>query len=348
MTPEAQGDSEAEVLSLRAVQLHQLGYYAEADSLYKQVLEKSPTTKQMLRLYGALQRQMIPGASLAPWRVVWQAQPAYLWEAEWLSYLLGDTPQGESIVDTGRKVCHENMIVIDNRLSANAEGYYADAYAKGCNVILIHLSDESYIDDCSCYEWCNAVFRNYWSVKHLDNRRVEFFPLGYKTGFSKTTIPKKADERQYLWSFMGNAKHPSRKLMLDAIQGIGSNFTHFTSTFNSSDTLPTEKYREIMEQTIFVPCPSGGSNLESFRVWEALEAGCIPIVERRGNFDYFRSACATHPFPTVSDWKDVASVLKGSLLTWENLRMQCMTWWQTYKTTLKARITAATHSGWSI
>jgi len=96
-----------------------------------------------------------------------------------------------------------------------------------------------------------------------------------------------------------------------------------------------------MDDSIFVPCPAGWQNLESFRTWEALEAGCIPIVERRPQFDYYAALCEDYPFPSVTDWAEAAPVLEMSDTDLEALRQRCADWWQERKAALRARIGAA-------
>ena len=49
-----------------------------------------------------------------------------------------------------------------------------------------------------------------------------------------------------------------------------------TKRFNEGDH---SLYREVLEASTFTLCPSG-TNEETFRVWESLEAGSIPILKR--------------------------------------------------------------------
>jgi hypothetical protein len=205
-------------------------------------------------------------------------------------------------------------------------------------VVLFHLADEWYTDDCAAYTWCDRVFRNHWTFMHADNRKVMFFPLGYKTGFSHQNLSKTAAEHRHLWSFMGDANKSTRQAMLKAVRGIGENFVHLTSGFNSTDALPVERYREIMGESIFVPAPCGWQKLESFRAWEALEAGSIPIVERRPQFDYFATLCGDYPFPCISDWSQAADIMRKDMAELEDLRQRCWDWWQLYKVDIRTQV----------
>jgi hypothetical protein len=338
-------DAETATLFKQALQLHQLGILDRAGRLYVKVLEKHPQAKQVMDLYNRLRRQTAGRpASSSPWRVVWQHPPTESWEADWLRYLLADVPQGEPVVDTTHTVCFENMIVIDHRIARSAEPYYANASFQGCSVVLFHLSDEWYADDYSCYRWCDRVFRNHWTFMHADNRKVIFFPLGYKSGFARERAGKTAAERQYRWSFVGDANKSSRQSMLEALRPFDGHFVHLTSGFNAADALPTDRYREIMEESVLVPCPAGWQNLESFRTWEALEAGCIPIVERRAHFDYYAALCGGsaagdgYPFPSVIDWAEAADILGHDADELEALRQRCSAWWQAHKARMRAGI----------
>ncbi|MGD0493220.1 MAG: exostosin family protein [Steroidobacteraceae bacterium] len=337
MSDQTQIDADSAVFFKQAMQLHQLGIYDRAARLYARVLEKFPQHKQAMYLYNRLRRHNA-AASSSPWRVVWQHEPSGLWDEDWLDYLLADVPKGERVVDTKHSVFFDKMIVVDRNLSAAAEPYYANASFQGSHVVLFHLADEWYTDDYACYTWCDRVFRNHWTFMHAENRKVMFFPLGYKTGFSSRKPSKPAAERRYLWSFMGDANKSSRQAMLKAVQGIGESFVHLTSGWNSPDALPTQRYREVMDESIFVPAPCGWQNLESFRAWEALEAGCIPIVERRPQFDYFATLCGDYPFPSISDWSQAADFLKKDLAELEQLRQRCSAWWQAHKADIRSRI----------
>jgi hypothetical protein len=53
---------------------------------------------------------------------------------------------------------------------------------------------------------------------------------------------------------------------------------NFTGLYNGHN-LPTEAYRRTLLESVFTICPSGHSS-ETFRLFEAVEAGSIPIVDR--------------------------------------------------------------------
>ena len=88
---------------------------------------------------------------------------------------------------------------------------------------------------------------------------------------------------------------PTRKNMIDNMKKVSNYFFLETTNWGRSDpkSLTVSECRDLMLNTIFIPCPGGWANMDSFRVYESLECGCIPIVEK-SPYDYFRVF-----FPTI-------------------------------------------------
>jgi hypothetical protein len=50
---------------------------------------------------------------------------------------------------------------------------------------------------------------------------------------------------------------------------------------------------------------------ETWRLYEALEAGATPIIERHARLDYFRDLLGEdHPIPTFKKWSDAAQFMR--------------------------------------
>jgi hypothetical protein len=284
-------------------------------------------------LQGAcLQGAGLQGACRSTPRIVLQCNLKHMWERDWLQYLLGAN-WSEPVEDCEYTIFTETMIVIDNHLDHRSAQYYREAYRRGCKIMLIHLSDEGFRDNPESYQWCAAVWRNLWSPVYAAHKNVQFFALGYKQGYPVGRPDVPSGQRPDMWCFAGDLKKSSRKAMHDAMMQIPGGKVHLTSGFGSADALDTEAYFAFLNASIFSPCGAGFENLDSFRVYESLEAGCIPIVERREAFDYFTHLLGPHPLPTVSDWTEVADMI-ANLQTEnriERLRLDCVRWWKAYK-----------------
>jgi hypothetical protein len=129
--------------------------------------------------------------------------------------------------------------------------------------------------------------------------------------------------------------------MLAAMSAVDGGFFHGTYGTHPHPQLPDLKaplavgdYARIMSETIFAPCPSGWENLDSFRVCEAFEAGCIPIVEKRPGFDYFQRLMPGHPALTIERWSEAPALIRSRMNSREAVerkRLECWDWWKTYK-----------------
>lgn len=331
--PHSQTSSEALRAAMRRFES---GLYEQAGQQVLSILQKNPDDQEALYVLRLVERRLARPRPAAKPKVIWQFDPKGAWESDWLRLLLDDAV-GETVVDNTWTQLAETMIVVDNRLVDAKVPYYRRAFEAGCRIVLVHLSDEAFKDDLGAYRYCDAVIRNYYSELLAESSKIQFIPLGFKTGFANgATTRKSAHDRKYLWSFAGDAKKLTRAEMLTAMGALDGGFQHLTEGFGSADALSTSDYRALLDDTIVVPCPGGWSNLETFRVYEALEAGCIPIVEKRPNFDYFTRLLGPHPMPTVMTWSEAADLVKrlhaeGGL---EPLRQKCTAWWNGYKPAL--------------
>ena len=91
---------------------------------------------------------------------------------------------------------------------------------------------------------------------------------------------------------------------------------------------------EILTSTEFIPCPNGFVHPETYRLYEALECGCIPIVENA--YKYYDRLFPNNPFLKIDKWMEAKSIIKE----WKQnqivqKREECKTWWSQYKKKLQ-------------
>jgi len=312
-----------------AIRRFESGLFEQAGVQLLAILQKNPSDADALYFLRLVERRLARDQAIPKPTLIWQFNPAQSWEHDWLHTLL-DGCYGEEIVDNTWSKTARTMIVVDNRLVPGKLDYYRRAFDAGCRIILVHLSDEAFKDDLGAYRYCDGVVRNYYSELLADDTHVHFIPLGCKAGFCRDGATKPAAVRKYLWSFAGDAKKITRAEMLKAMEPLGKGSTHLTEGFGSKDALSTDDYRVLMDESVFAPCPGGWSNLETFRVYEALEAGAIPIVEKRPGFDYYTALLGAHPMPSFFTWAEAAAFV-ADVRDVERLRGACMEWWRALK-----------------
>jgi hypothetical protein len=253
------------------------------------------------------------------------------------------------IVDGRYTKIEDGCIVVDNRIGSQKARYYFELLKRNCRFGIFHLSDERFLDDCGVYEFANFVMRNYWSRTFSPDRRVLAVPLGLMNGFRVET-QRTASERRYTWAFAGDARKSTRGAMVQAMSAVERGFFHSTAgedsredlaAFDLKPPLGIADYAAILSDAVFAPCPAGWENLDSFRVCEAFEAGCIPIVETRPSYDYFHHLMPGHPGLAVRSWHEAPGLLRPLLANpaaLETKREECTRWWRAYRTALSSRV----------
>jgi hypothetical protein len=120
-------------------------------------------------------------------------------------------------------------------------------------------------------------------------------------------------DRDYLMSFSGFVGNGGeRRAMMQSASALRSTFSRVflkeTEAFEKG--LTREDYSVLMSDTMLALCPAGGS-YETFRLTEALMAGCIPVVVARPTQWYD----PVEETAWIRSWSDLGGVLKWLLDT---------------------------------
>ena len=94
---------------------------------------------------------------------------------------------------------------------------------------------------------------------------------------------------------------------------------------------------EVLSSTESIPCPNGFFHPETYRVYEALECGSIPIVENA--YKYYDRLFPNNPFLKVDMWANAKNIIKN----WKKdqikeKRDECKNWWNDLKNKLQETI----------
>ena len=173
--------------------------------------------------------------------------------------------------------------------------------SKGIDFNVIHLSDEFCTDDISFYYFptCKRVIRNYIRADVPPNCIT--IPLGfhYKPINSKTFT-----SRKLLWSFHGTDWF-HRKDTLSHLSEFLPHNCHLTPTWNDPSMTKEDTYLSTLANSKFCPILRG-NNVETFRMYECLEAGSIPIYVRSEGDELY--------------WKFISNIGLMNIETWEKAK----------------------------
>jgi hypothetical protein len=141
-----------------------------------------------------------------------------------------------------------------------------------------------------------------------------------------------------LWGFAGQAANPSRRSLLAAVEGRVDGLLAVSGGF--SQGMPREEYVRFMCDVAIVPSPAGGVDPEGFRLYEGLEAGCLPVSQRTmpdwdDPIDWWRWTLGEPaPWPVVDRWAEFPVLLDSYALHPAILQRDANVagaWWQGYK-----------------
>jgi len=225
------------------------------------------------------------------------------------------------------------LIIVDSSVEEKVE-LYTKLNAICSRIFLFHLGDESgSYNLLPIYDNCNYIWRPFCSGKYFNNNKVKCIPIGYKSGISN----KQKNNKKYKWAFTGTPHKTSRHDLLFQFSEIKPFFCHKTEKFDRK-IISVEEMSEVLSSTQFIPCPNGFFHPETYRLYEALECGCIPIVENA--YQYYDRLFPNNPFLKIDKWADAKTVVKS----WgedqiKKKREECMTWWKNEKNKIQEFIT---------
>lgn len=161
------------------------------------------------------------------------------------------------------------------------------------------------------------------------------FPLGWPPD-CPNLLPRyhvEAEARPSDWVFAGQVTHDRRRDMVDALDGVPGGELHGSDVFAGGIQYPD--YLRLMASAKLAPAPSGPVHPDSFRTWEALEAGTLPLVDAQaphgvGGLDgYWSWLCdGDPPFPVIDDWATLPTVIATELDRWPANAIRASGWWQ--------------------
>ena len=313
-------------------------------------------------LYSILPAPSTPSAPSAPLVVkrkgisflsldVCQLSYSSLYEANWLQDLFQTQKfiiEPVSATDPLEGYDELVLVLIKTKWEEQIQWLY-NLKEKGKKFKVIHLADEHLSDPVEFYSWPSVTKvlrfypRNDLPPDSLD--KILTVPLGYHWQFKgNRDVPHLSTPelpfRELMWSFAGTdwMGRSKEMLILDAIQ---PRFVKWFTDWNDPSQLKEEEYTALMLNSKFIPCPPG-QNIETYRFYEALDCGCIPLfVDRPENEPWLRLFNNEVPFLKLPEWNDVAGILhhfKENPEQMDKYRKAILISWAKYKMGLKERV----------
>jgi len=225
------------------------------------------------------------------------------------------------------------LIIIDSNIESKID-FYSKLRILCSKIFLIHLGDESgAYNFMPIYNSLDYTWRTFCSNRYFKNSKVTCLPIGYKSG---VMLNKENNERKFRWAFTGTAHKSSRQDLLFQLKSINPSFIFRTKEFNIN-ILDTNELNKILSTTNFIPCPNGFVHPETYRLYEALECQCIPIVEN--TYKYYDRLFPNNPFLKIDKWNEAKLIIEN--WTDEQIKKkqeECNLWWKKYKEKIQSTV----------
>lgn len=209
--------------------------------------------------------------------------------------------------------------------------------------VLVVAEDEGSEMDYGRLGWDGPLF-----VQTARSDRTPETAVWLPVGYTPATRPTLATldgpgPRDRCWMFAGQVAHPRRREAQQAMGRVADGDWVTTGGFLQGD--PPDVYTRRLAGVRFVPCPAGIITPDTFRVWETLEAGAVPLADRHAGEwdvpgDYWERLCGP-PFPIVDNWGDVPDLVAALDRDWAEHTARIGGWWSRYKQTLRRRLATA-------
>lgn len=218
-----------------------------------------------------MSRKVIPWAILHLNDEAWGAKMDQLW----LLNQFETDDRFEQVTDT-EAIIGGGILV----LQGNGHQEYADTIRRTLKnmpwAVLVVMSDE-----CAEFPWHKmSLGQNIRYAAQLPQRRIAYpkdtLFFGEMPGLYRNPNPKPVLERSIPISFRGQVQNERREQCVEALREIPGAAVTTTGGFMQGDR---EAYLAEIEDSMFVACPAGNCTQSTFRAFEALEAGAIPLVD---------------------------------------------------------------------
>jgi hypothetical protein len=270
-------------------------------------------------------------------KLIWHTHG--LLERDWLLDLFGNLVE-EEVVDRALTCFDDDSIHVMSSISTFASPAEFDAYFRECrvrcrNLVLFHASDEWFSGGYGLYRHFDHVIRTHHTYLAAHDG-VLTIPLGYPNETPVDAAYPLVGARRYAWSFIGQFK-ASRIAMCKAFDGLKPELVMNTN----AQRISKSEFDPLLRDTIFAPCPMGNVMLETWRLYESLELGCIPLIEKRPAVDYYTNLFGPNPIPAFYSWnaaRRYAEVLLADRHGLNRAQGRIRDWWIAHKDRVRAQV----------
>ena len=207
-----------------------------------------------------------------------------------------------------------------------------DSVAAWGWVLLVLTSDEE-----NGFPWWEivhpnmAVWKLYGDPRH-PRQPDKYLPVGWTPATTHHFDGTPTPVRDLPWVWCGQITHPRRRQLSAALHRWGGG--HLVETAGFAQGIPQTDMLDLYARARMVPCAAGPHTPDTFRTYEALEAGAVPVldaVSAKGLGDGYweRVLGDDHPLPVLADWRELPDLVlpdPAQVRAWWGRRKRLWAW----------------------
>jgi len=178
---------------------------------------------------------------------------------------------------------------------------------------------------------CKTVIRNYPRYDRVWPSHVHVIPLGYHVRATHGTPIKSWNERELAWSFHGTDWF-DRSTQLGVFTKFVPYSCHLQPNWNHPTATKEKPYVSLLGNSKYCPILKG-QHSETFRLYEALEAGTLPITTMTDKA-YLKWVEDNLHLSQWYDWTNPEMML-GELMGSETIRAAVYQQWRDWKARIR-------------
>lgn len=252
-------------------------------------------------------------------------------EEKWIKNILNSELNFKPL-DLSKIVPNNSWFIVQRPHVEFLTKYFEYLKSININFKVLHISDEFEQDNIEFYTFsnCKGVIRNYLRNNIPKLPHILTIPLGYHY---ITNSDKTFNERELVWSFHGTNWYDRDKLIQNIIS-FTPHQLHFVNNWDDPNKSSETNYLEIISNSKFCPILKG-TNYETFRLYEALEAGTIPIYVRiKGDELFWNYIKEKLDLIEIKSWykaKELIDIFLKNTLDAEKYRLKIINNWKNWK-----------------
>jgi hypothetical protein len=163
------------------------------------------------------------------------------------------------------------------------------------------------------------IFSNY--PNHKYEVVNQWLPIGPARNFRDFGIHDMLEKRLN-WAFSGQITHPGREGYAKILRYRKDGYLNETKGF--AQGLEHYEYHQMLSDTITVPAPSGPCSPDSFRLYEAIEAGAVPIPH---NPEFWSMLFKDPKFPIIENYDQLNGYIDDVVDQYPKVNNRVQAWW---------------------